>query len=214
MGALIQIRRLGVRYHGACSPDSALRPKPFSPFAGPPRSPHPRTPGECGCAGSIYRPSDTQRPGLEPNRQATPIFGRLPESMICLEGLASAHSIMDDKSMQGWTNPLLTPLSDPRTIVLVGRPTKTATPASYKAAFFKRVRAARMRFTENPPEMAKALGVPKDTYYRYEERTMLPHHLIPRFCELCDVKVDWLILGPSGSPSHHVEERTSDHNKS
>jgi hypothetical protein len=106
---------------------------------------------------------------------------------------------MDDKSMQAWTNEQLTFPGTPRTIVAVGRPKETTSPTTYRAQFFKRVRAARALFTENPPEMAKALGVPRDTYYRYEERTMLPHHLIPRFCELTGVTVDWLMRGPAAA---------------
>lgn len=210
MRHVIQIPLLGARYHEACSPDSALRPRRSCLFSGRRRSPHPRIQAECVHAAATCRRSDTRYRALEPSGQVIPRSGKFPLSTICLHGLALLSFIMDDKSMQSWTNALLTPTVDPRTIVLVSRPTKPASPASYKAAFFKRVRAARMRFTENPPEMAKALGVPRDTYYRYEERTMLPHHLIPRFCELCDVTVDWLMLGPSASRPAHAENRSPD----
>jgi hypothetical protein len=46
--------------------------------------------------------------------------------------------------------------------------------------------------------MAKLLGVERDTYYRYEKRTMLPHHLIPQFCAVTGVPIEWLINGPAG----------------
>jgi DNA-binding XRE family transcriptional regulator len=84
-----------------------------------------------------------------------------------------------------------------------GRPKKTLAPTAYEEAFRKRVRAARALYTEEPKEMARALGVREDTYYRYETRTMLPHHLIPRFCELTGVTVEFLINGPRpGQPAH------------
>ena len=45
--------------------------------------------------------------------------------------------------------------------------------------------------------MADALGIPAGTYTRYETRTMMPHHLIPRFCQLTGVNADWLFFGPT-----------------
>jgi hypothetical protein len=118
---------------------------------------------------------------------------------ICLESLAFHDSIMDDKSMQGWTNLQLTALGPHRTIVGVGRPTKPTSPAAYRAQFFERVRTARKMYTDHPPTMAEALGVDKGTYYRYETRLMLPHHLIPLFCEITGVPMDWLMKGPDAT---------------
>lgn len=85
----------------------------------------------------------------------------------------------------------------------IGRPRKQMAPSAYEEAFRRRVRNARALYTEEPKTMARALGVREDTYYRYETRTMLPHHLIERFCELTGVTVDWLMKGPRpGQPSH------------
>jgi len=84
-----------------------------------------------------------------------------------------------------------------------GRPKKTLTPTAYEDAFRRRVRAARGLYTDEPKEMARRLGVREDTYYRYETRTMLPHYLIEKFCEITGVTVDYLIKGPQpGQPSH------------
>jgi DNA-binding XRE family transcriptional regulator len=104
---------------------------------------------------------------------------------------------MDDKSMQPWTSPQLTPPSGVRTMVHVGRPAKTATPAEYRKQFFQRVKGARALAGLSPAEMADELGLSKDTYYRYEERTMLPHHLIPLFCQICGITVEQLMTGRS-----------------
>lgn len=106
---------------------------------------------------------------------------------------------MDDKSMQAWTNLQLTLPEPPRTIRVVGRPPEKVTPASYRAAFFKRIRTAREFYTEEPGIMAEALGIPPGTYTRYETRTMMPHHLIPRFCQLTGVSTDWLFYGPTAA---------------
>jgi hypothetical protein len=106
---------------------------------------------------------------------------------------------MDDKSMQAWTNLQLTLPEPPRTIRVVGRPNEPSSPAAYRAAFFKRVRTAREFYSESPQDMAKALNVPYGTYTRYETRTMLPHHLIPRFCQITGVSADWLFYGPTAA---------------
>jgi hypothetical protein len=55
--------------------------------------------------------------------------------------------------------------------------------------------------------MAEALSIPAGTYTRYETRTMMPHHLIPRFCQLTGVNADWLFFGPTAAralPSAHA----------
>jgi DNA-binding XRE family transcriptional regulator len=102
---------------------------------------------------------------------------------------------VDDKSMQLWINEQLTAGWASRTIVGVARPTKTTNPSTYRRQFFQRVKAARVSASKNPLEMAQLLGVPKDTYHRYETRTMLPHHLIPLFCELTNSTAEWLVTG-------------------
>ncbi len=109
--------------------------------------------------------------------------------------------------MQSWSTMELTLIPTPGTIFgmdkPLGRPRKAMTPTAYEDSFRRRVRSARALYTEEPKEMARALGVREDTYYRYETRTMLPHHLIPRFCELTGVTVEWLMNGPRpGQPSH------------
>jgi DNA-binding XRE family transcriptional regulator len=109
--------------------------------------------------------------------------------------------------MQSWTTMELTLAPTPGTIFGMdkptGRPRKPMPPSAYEESFRRRVRAARALYTEEPKEMARALGVREDTYYRYETRTMLPHYLIERFCQITGVTVDYLIKGPQpGQPSH------------
>lgn len=96
--------------------------------------------------------------------------------------------------MQAWTKRLLT-WKRPTGRLLAVRPTNTTTPVSYKRAFVQRVKAARIDFGKSPAEMSKLMGVPKDTYHRYETRTLLPHYLIEYFCRLTDKEVEWLITG-------------------
>jgi hypothetical protein len=122
-----------------------------------------------------------------------------PKSRICREALALRELIMDDKSMQPWTNLQLTLPEPGRTIRVVGRPKEKLSPAAYREAFYRRIRTAREFYTEEPGIMAEALGVPPGTYTRYETRTMMPHHLIPRFCQLTGVTTDWLFFGPTAA---------------
>lgn len=94
--------------------------------------------------------------------------------------------------MQPWTNGQLTESLAAITLLDV---TKPYTPTSYRKAFVQRVRAARTLAEKNPLEMAQLLGVPKDTYHRYETRTLLPLHLVESFCLLTGTNLHWLITG-------------------
>lgn len=110
----------------------------------------------------------------------------------CFPVLAFPNHIMDDLSMEAWTTSQLTPEHRPSTLLAV---TKPYTPTTYRRAFVQRVRAARTLASLNPLEMANLLGVPKDTYHRYETRTLLPHHLLEVFCQLASCDLHWLITG-------------------
>lgn len=50
-----------------------------------------------------------------------------------------------------------------------------------------------------PAQIAAQLGVPKDTYQRYETRRLIPHHLIKPFCDLTQEDVHWLVTGERSS---------------
>jgi len=104
--------------------------------------------------------------------------------------------------MQAWTTSQLT--GEERRSTLPGV-TKPYTPTTYRRAFVQRVRAARTLASKNPLEMAQLLGVPKDTYHRYETRTLLPHHLIELFCQLTGADLFWLVTGRLHRPSLQTE---------
>lgn len=110
--------------------------------------------------------------------------------------------------MQAWITGQLTDERRPLKLVAV---TKPYTPTTYRKAFVQRVRAARTLASKNPLEMAHLLGVPKDTYHRYETRTLLPLHLIETFCHLTGADLHWLITGhqlrhDSGADSHSARK--------
>jgi hypothetical protein len=48
--------------------------------------------------------------------------------------------------------------------------------------------------------MAEALDLPQDRYKQYEGRTLLPHHLIGRFCLITHVDPAWLVTGRGEKP--------------
>ena|SRR5712675_1581654 len=104
---------------------------------------------------------------------------------------------MDDLSMQAWTIRQLT--SDDCAFRL-GGVAKPYTPTAYRNAFVQRVRAARNLAEKTPLEMAQLLDLPKDTYHRYETRTLLPHHLLETFCKLTGQDLTWLITGRHRRP--------------
>lgn len=72
---------------------------------------------------------------------------------------------------------------------------KRSTPASFRREFCERVRAARVTSSKTAQEVAEYLGVPKDTYLRWESRALLPHHLIAPFCEITRTDIYRLLTG-------------------
>jgi hypothetical protein len=175
----------------------------------PRRLRHPKTQAESAPSETISQRVDGANLTLWPS---TPDRPRSGESEICPESLAFGELIMDDKSMQPLTNLQLTlPALPGRIVRMVGRPERPTSPATYRAAFFKRVRTARELYTEDYKVMAHALGIQEGTYYRYETRTMLPHHLVPRFCQLTGVNADWLFNGPSAARALTPARTGTDH---
>jgi len=73
----------------------------------------------------------------------------------------------------------------------------------YHQAFLRRTREMRDGAGFTQETMAKALHITKDAYAKYERRTLMPHHLIARFCELTGHDPWFLITGkgPAHKPS-------------
>jgi transcriptional regulator with XRE-family HTH domain len=74
------------------------------------------------------------------------------------------------------------------------------TEVQYKQAFIERVKAARIATGMKQWQIADALGMPQDKYKQYESRSLLPHHLIGRFCIVTRVDPEWLITGRGQKP--------------
>jgi len=77
----------------------------------------------------------------------------------------------------------------------------STTPRDYRDAFVARVRQARTDAGYTQRAVAMLLGVDASTYNNYERGrgkeppTLMPPHLIERFCVLCQVQIDWLVTG-------------------
>ena len=69
------------------------------------------------------------------------------------------------------------------------------TESEYKQRFTGRIAAARVALGWKQWQMAEALGMPQDKYKQYEGRSLLPHHLIRRFCLIARVDMEWLLTG-------------------
>ena len=67
--------------------------------------------------------------------------------------------------------------------------------AVFKEAFTDRVKAAREATGRTQQQMADALGIAQDRYKQYEGRTLMPHELIPLFCNICQIDVAYLFTG-------------------
>lgn len=63
------------------------------------------------------------------------------------------------------------------------------TPTEFEQRFIQRTRAVRERAFATQAQMAIALGIPAERYKKYEQRTPLPHSLIPRFCLIARITI-------------------------
>jgi transcriptional regulator with XRE-family HTH domain len=77
----------------------------------------------------------------------------------------------------------------------------STTPRKYRDAFVARVRQTRTDAGYTQRAVAMLLDVDASTYNNYERGrgkgppTLMPLHLIERFCVLCQVPIDWLVTG-------------------
>lgn len=110
------------------------------------------------------------------------------------EGVEGSHMTVmtrDKLSRQQGTPSPLTITPRKRTICPMG--SRAVTPKAFKESFCKRLRAARMLKYEQAADFAHHLGIPANTYGKYESgRSLLPHHLVPLACELLDIDVKTL----------------------
>ncbi len=74
------------------------------------------------------------------------------------------------------------------------------TELQFKQEFTGRIKTARVSLGWKQWQMAEALGMPQDKYKQYEGRSLLPHHLIGRFCLVTHVDPEWLLTGRGEKP--------------
>jgi len=72
---------------------------------------------------------------------------------------------------------------------------ETDAEVQYKLEFRARVKESRVAAKLKQWQIAETLGMTQDKYKQYETRSLLPHHLIGRFCVICHVNPEWLITG-------------------
>lgn len=114
---------------------------------------------------------------------------RGPKGKQLLDGHDTLKNTRDSLSRQGGTRP---PVTRPKRVgtmcpVMGSRAT---TPKEFREAFARRLRAARELKYERASDFAADLGIPPNTYSKYENgRSLLPHHLIPRACELLGIEI-------------------------
>jgi len=72
---------------------------------------------------------------------------------------------------------------------------KRMTPARYRETFCARLKNLRESAGMTQKELARELGIDKDTYAKYESRSLLPHHLIMPVCEILGVDAAFLVSG-------------------
>lgn len=63
----------------------------------------------------------------------------------------------------------------------------------FNRAFIRRVKELREGAGWTQAFMAELLGIPLERYKKYEQRSLLPHYLIDRFCKLTGCDIHYLL---------------------
>ena len=73
--------------------------------------------------------------------------------------------------------------------------TETIAESEWREGFRQRLRQAQGGRTQET--MSRLLGISRDAYAKYVggRKSAMPVRLLPRFCEICDVSLEWLIEG-------------------
>jgi hypothetical protein len=72
--------------------------------------------------------------------------------------------------------------------------------AQYELAFIERVKAARGATGKKQWQVAHLMNIKQDQYKHYETGRVIPHHLIGRFCLICNIDPNWLLTGMGTKP--------------
>ncbi len=130
-------------------------------------------------------------PGADANFRSH-LDGGFPAAEHLVERLHGTVIRLDNMSSQGETACPVTVRLPDRTMCPMG---KASTPAQFKKDFCKRLAAARLVKGLSQPEFALKLGLLPNTYSKYEKRSLLPHHLIPRAVDILEVTERFLFTG-------------------
>jgi hypothetical protein len=114
-----------------------------------------------------------------------------------VKGLHRPNALTDYLSVQERTEKQVTPLFRQLTMLPMKGQRKASVPSQLRRDFIARVKKARMDSGKKPIEVAADLGVALDTYLRWENRALLPHHMIWPFCRSTGTDPVLLL---SGSP--------------
>ena len=90
------------------------------------------------------------------------------------------------------------------TVMSLGHSVRMAEPETeleYKQRFILRITESRTASGMKQWQIAEAMGIPQDKYKQYETRSLMPHHLIGRFCIICRVGPEWLVTGRGKKPT-------------
>ncbi|MHB8727619.1 MAG: hypothetical protein ACYC9K_01120 [Sulfuricaulis sp.] len=78
--------------------------------------------------------------------------------------------------------------------------------SEFRVEFIKNTRRLRVKAGYGEAkEFAGYLGIPYATYAKYETRSLLPHYLIPKFCQLVHIPIKNLYdVGPKKIKERHM----------
>lgn len=116
---------------------------------------------------------------------------RIPNLEYIPERANAVHGVLitrDYPSRQRGTTP---PVPEPYANGTISPMGRGVTPSEFKRTFCARIKLAREAAGLTPEEAAERVGAKVDTWRRYEKRLLVPHHLMPRVCEVLGQHSDY-----------------------
>lgn len=82
--------------------------------------------------------------------------------------------------------------------------TESTDEARFNDEFCARVQRLRAEREWTQAQMATALGVPLERYKKYETRSPLPAYLVPRFAQIVDREISYVLTGKVETSTRRV----------
>lgn len=106
------------------------------------------------------------------------------------------NRVRDPNKTNCHTLPMAQKAQQRSTLPAVNAPWTPPPPSVFKAAVFVRIQEARKKSGLTQDDVAEMLGMRQSKYAKYETRSLMPHALLAKFCEITGITLKDLLRDP------------------